>query len=257
MLLFDYQYIKILTCLKKKLYTLYKTHNVYTINSVKNGVERKIYIFITMDRTLWLSYVGTVLILVISPGPSVLLATANSMKHGYKKTVGTILGDLSANLLQIILASAGLASVILSSGHFFYFIKWLGVLYLVFMGIRKVIENPNLEIDMTTSTKKSFWNLYSEGFLMSAANPKAIVFFAALFPLFINKNLALLPQIIGLTLTFLCMDGLSLILYTRFAARLKSYLEDKEKIHLQNKIIGSLLLLSAMLLSMVKRTVSN
>lgn len=55
-----------------------------------------------MNLTLWISFVGTVLVIGITPGPSVLLATANSMNYGTKRTIGTILGDLSANALQII-----------------------------------------------------------------------------------------------------------------------------------------------------------
>lgn len=207
-----------------------------------------------MDITLWVSFIGTVLILVITPGPSVLLATANSMKYGAKKTTGTILGDLSANLLQIVLASAGLATIVISSGELFQLIKWFGVGYLIYMGIQKIISKPNLKMNMAEVKNKSFINLYSEGFLMSAANPKAIVFFAALFPLFTNPNLTFLPQVIVLAITFLILDGLSLVAYTRFATNLKDYLENNQKIHIQNKIVGSLLILSGILLSMVKRT---
>ncbi len=207
-----------------------------------------------MDLTLWISFIGTVLILVITPGPSVLLATANSMKYGAKKTTGTILGDLSANLLQIILASAGLATIVNSSGELFQLIKWFGVAYLVYTGIRKILSTPKIELSKSNSKDRSFLNLYSEGFLMSAANPKAIVFFAVLFPLFINESLLFIPQIIILAVTFLILDGLSLLIYTHFATRLKSYLENKEKVHLQNKIVGSLLILSGLMLSIVKRT---
>ena len=89
---------------------------------------------------------------------------------------------------------------------------------------------------------------------MSAANPKAIVFFAALFPLFLNDSLPLLPQITILAITFLTLDGLSLFAYTIFAEKLKSYLENQEKIHLQSKIVGTLLILSGLMLSLVNRT---
>lgn len=98
---------------------------------------------------------------------------------------------------------------------------------------------------------KSFFNLYTEGFLISAANPKAMVFFAALFPLFINQSLPFLPQIVILAITFLILDGLSLLIYTHFATKLKGYLENKEKVYLQNKIVGTLLILSGLMLSMV------
>ncbi|HHC80720.1 MAG TPA: LysE family translocator [Flavobacteriia bacterium] len=207
-----------------------------------------------MDLTLWISFIGTVLILALTPGPSVLLATANSMKYGAKKTTGTILGDLSANLLQIILASSGLASIIISSGELFQLIKWFGVAYLIYIGISKIISTPKIELNKKNSKDRSFLNLYNEGFLMSAANPKAIVFFAALFPLFINESLPFIPQVIVLGATFLIIDGLSLFVYAFFATRLKNYLEDNEKVHLQNKIVGSLLILSGLMLSTVRRT---
>ncbi len=206
-----------------------------------------------MDTFVWLSFIGTTLILTLTPGPSVLLASANSMKYGFQKTTGTILGDLSANLLQIALASAGLASIVVTSGEIFGLLKWLGVAYLIYMGIRKILEKPATEMDMTLNNNRTFLNLYTEGFLMSAANPKAILFFATLFPLFISESLPFLPQIIILAVTFLFLDGLCLMLYARFANKLKAYLEDQEKVSLQNKIVGSLLILSGLLLSTVKR----
>ena len=207
-----------------------------------------------MNLTIWMSYVGTVLILTLTPGPSVLLATSNSMKFGAKKTIGTILGDLSANLLQIILASAGLASIVVASGEIFQLIKWSGVLYLIYLGVRSILATPKVLITQKRLAHSGFFSLYSQGFLMSAANPKAIIFFAALFPLFINEHQPFLPQVIILTVTFLMLDGLSLFFYSYFATQLKDYLENQEKVHLQNKIVGTLLILSGLMLSLVRRT---
>lgn len=204
-----------------------------------------------MDLTLWISFVVTVTILAITPGPSVLLATANSMKYGSKKTVGTILGDLSANLCQILLASAGLATIVVASGELFQTIKWLGVIYLIYMGLKKLITKNDIDLRMDKTKSRSFWNLYGEGFLMSAANPKAIVFFAALFPLFITNDYSFWSQVAILALTFLVIDGLSLLIYTQFARRLKSYLENSKKVHLQNRIVGVLLIASGLLLSTI------
>ena len=207
-----------------------------------------------MNLTLWFSFIGTVLIIAFTPGPSVLLATANSMNHGVKKTIGTILGDLSANFLQIILSSLGLATIIMTSGEVFYAIKWFGVAYLFYMGITKILSRTKTENFNEKKKEKSFFNLYGEGFMMSASNPKPIVFFAALFPLFIDQNLSFIPQVVILGLTYLVIDGISLLIYVHFASRLKNYLEDNEKIQLQNKIIGTLLVFSGLMLSMVKRT---
>lgn len=207
-----------------------------------------------MTLEVWLSFLGTVLIIGITPGPSVLLATANSMNYGSKKTIGTILGDLTANSLQIILSSLGLASVVIASGEIFSLIKWIGVGYLIYMGVSKIISKPVAGNFIQKSKSRSFFKLYQEGFFMSASNPKAIVFFAALFPLFINQQFAFVPQVIILGLTYLAVDGICLFTYVRFASKLKQYLEDKDKVHLQNKIIGSLLIFSGIMLSLVKRT---
>lgn len=205
-----------------------------------------------IDLSLWLSFVGTVLLLVLTPGPSVLLAVANGMKYGTRKTMGTILGDLSANLIQMTLAAAGLATLITSTGSLFQWIKYAGVAYLVYMGIKKLRAKPGSTISKEQIAGRGFLQLYAEGFLMSAANPKAIVFFAALFPLFLNPATALIPQMLVLGVTFLLLDGSTLWLYARFATRLKSYLENKRQQQLQNKIVGSLLILSGLLLSRVK-----
>ena len=88
---------------------------------------------------------------------------------------------------------------------------------------------------------------------MSAANPKAIVFFAALFPLFISDDYSFWSQVVILAVTFLLIDGLSLLIYVQFAKRLKSYLENSKKVHLQNKIVGVLLIASGLLLSTLSK----
>ncbi len=124
-----------------------------------------------MNLAIWIPFIGTVLILTLTPGPSVLLATSHSMKYGVKKTAGTIFGDLSTNPLQIIFAASGLATIVVSSGEIFQFIKWFGVLYLIYLGIRNIFTTPKISFNKGGFSKKNSFKLYTEGFLMSAANP--------------------------------------------------------------------------------------
>lgn len=206
-----------------------------------------------MNFELWLSFVATFAILAITPGPSVLLATANGMNYGSRKAVGTILGDLSANALQILAASIGLATIIMTSGEIFQAIKWCGVAYIVYLGVRKFLAAPSSGALKAKEGEKGFFKLYTEGFLMSASNPKAIVFIAAFFPLFIDESLPFAPQVFLLGLTYLIMDGACLLTYLHFADRLKGYLENKQQVNLQNKVIGGLLVLSGVLLALVRK----
>ena len=206
-----------------------------------------------MIPELWLAFVGTVAVLALTPGPSVLLATSNTINYGMNKSTGTILGDLSANLIQIILASIGLASIISASAELFGILKWGGVFYLIFIGVKKIFFNPATFQFDTELKPKSFKALYAQGFFVSASNPKAVIFFATLFPLFIDVHESFVLQIVVLALTFLVIDGISLLVYSSFANRIKSFLQNSRKVHMQNKIVGSLQVLSGLMLSLVRR----
>ena len=207
-----------------------------------------------MIPELWLAFVGTVAVLALTPGPSILLATSNSINYGLNKSTGTILGDLSANLIQILLASIGLASIISASAELFGLLKWGGVCYLIFIGVKKIFFSPAAFHFGKELKPKSFKALYIQGFFVSASNPKAVIFFATLFPLFIDVHESFLLQIVVLAFTFLIIDGLSLLIYSSFATRLKGFLQNSRKVHMQNKIVGSLQLLSGIMLSLVRRT---
>lgn len=93
-----------------------------------------------MDLFVWLFFVGMVMFIVFIFGFSVLLVIVNSMKYGVKKIVGIILGDLSVNLCQIVLVLLGLVLFVIFFGVVFQFIKWCGVVYLIYMGLFKIFS---------------------------------------------------------------------------------------------------------------------
>ena len=80
-----------------------------------------------MQLQWWVAYVTTILILMSTPGPSHILMLSNSLTHGYKRSLATLAGDLSANMLQMGVAAAGLVTVIQCSRSFFVYVKWGGV----------------------------------------------------------------------------------------------------------------------------------
>ena len=117
-----------------------------------------------MDN-LFIFFLGQLYYLPSRRDQAFLLATANGMNYGVKKTVGTILGDLSANLLQMTCAALGLATVVIQSGFLFTALKWAGVCYLIFMGIMKIIKSPTLDINVKLKdNKRTFIQMYREGF---------------------------------------------------------------------------------------------
>ncbi|MEO3417059.1 LysE family translocator [Roseovarius sp. CAU 1744] len=167
-----------------------------------------------MTFETWTLYVITVLALMSTPGPSQLLMLSNSGAHGFRRALSTAAGDLSANALQMLAAGLGLAALIAASGTALAVIKWAGVVYLIWLGIRMIRrakpDDPGLN---EIRPRKSLGNLWMQGFLTSAANPKAVVFFAALFPQFISAHGAFWPQFLILSATYIALDGVFLSAY--------------------------------------------
>jgi homoserine/homoserine lactone efflux protein len=149
---------------------------------------------VTVAFDTWLLYLGTIIIFMSAPGPSHLLMISVGMSNAFPRSLATASGDLSANVIQIILAGVGLATLVVSSQYGFTIIKWLGVVYLVWMGVQKLRATFLEAQTIDEAPAVSLQSLWLKGFITSAANPKAVVFFAALFPLFITENIALLPQ---------------------------------------------------------------
>lgn len=201
-----------------------------------------------MSLELWAAYVTTVFIFLLSPGPSHLLMLSNSFSCGFGKSWATAAGDLSANTLQIAAASAGLAGAIYASQSLFAWVKWAGVAYLVYLGINMMRRKnaPDLSGRDKGRTRKS---LYWQGFITSAANPKAVVFFAALLPQFVNPLEPTAPQFLILGLSYLVIDGMFLALYGRFADFIAQRFERHVARYL-NQTAGLLLIGSAVLLGL-------
>ena len=174
-----------------------------------------------MTVETYLLYLVTVLMFFAHPpGPSQLLFVAGSIRHGVRRALPIMAGDLSANTLQIIAAGFGLAGAIAASADLFTAIKWAGVAYLVYVGVRiiRAAGRP------AKAEAPAPGRLFRTGFLTSAANPYAVVFFAALFPQFLNTAAPLAPQIAILGLTYLVIDGAILLAMGGAAQRLAQLL---------------------------------
>ena len=183
-----------------------------------------------------------------TPGPSQLLMLSNSIGNGFRRSVATAAGDLSANFLQMIVASVGLVGVIQSSREFFIIVKWAGVAYLVYLGLKQFFSKSDNQPRLGRD-KRSRNALYWQGFVTSAANPKAVIFFAALFPQFINPAAPLMRQFVVLSSTYIMIDGIFLCCYGKFADWISHKFYSSSGRYL-NKVSGSFLIGAAILLGL-------
>ncbi len=208
-----------------------------------------------MTFDTWLLYVVTVLVLMSTPGPSHLLMLSVSMSNGFQRSLATAAGDLTANALQILLAGMGLAAVVSASRYGFTVIKWAGVAYLVWIGVRQIIASFRSLDGAASASVISIRQLWMRGFVTSAANPKAVVFFAALFPQFLDNTQPLAIQIAVLGTTYIFIDGCFLAMYGKGASWIAQKLRGRHKAWI-DRAGGAALVFAAVLLGMrsVERT---
>ena len=206
-----------------------------------------------MSTALLLAYLGTVVVLALTPGPSTMLGSAHGMRYGARGTLPTIAGDLSANTLQMLAAAVGLGAIITNSASAFTVVKWAGVGYLAWIGLNHLRHAGDDIESGNGDAVRNAWTRYGQGFVTSASNPKAIVFFAALFPQFIDPSAMVLPvavQLLTLGVVFLVVDGLSVFLYAATAGRLSTWLSAKGRVAAQRRFTGIALIGAAGLLSL-------
>lgn len=211
-----------------------------------------------MTYSNWLIYVLAVLILTASPGPSVLLCVSKSVSHGFRNAFITALGSLIAIITIMTLSFTGLGVVIATSDIAFTFIKWGGAAYLIYLGIQALrSKTDNFVLSESSSSPKDMLSHWLSGFIVGASNPKAIVFFTALFPQFIDTQSSLLPQYLILAATFAVMELFWLSFYAGIARRSSEWLTRPGRAKRFNQITGGVFIGAGLLLSSTSRATTN
>ena len=147
----------------------------------------------------------TVFIASIIPGPSMLLALTHGMQYGVRRTAASALGNVLVTLVQASISIAGLGTVLLASHMVFLVIKWAGAAYLIHLGINILRTSdlwsfpgqPRERIE-----KKPLTKMFLQAVFVTAGNPKAILFFTAVYPQFIHPDETFFSQsslLLGIT----------------------------------------------------------
>jgi threonine/homoserine/homoserine lactone efflux protein len=212
---------------------------------------------IAMTISTWLLYVAAVFVLTVTPGPSVLMCISTSVNLGARKALLAALGSTTAIVGIMTLSALGLGAILTASDTLFTALKWLGAAYLAYLGITSLLSKTS-EISMVGGgiNEKTNVSIYSKGFLVGASNPKALLFFGALFPQFINPNAAQLSQFLILGVTFIFFELGWLMIYALTASKAKVWLQQPRRATMFNRATGVVFLLAAGLLATSKRSAS-
>lgn len=186
----------------------------------------------------YLTYILLAITVTAIPGPAVILTIRNSIKYGYKISIANIFGNFLAMVILATISAIGLGAIILASQTLFYILKILGCFYLVYLGI-KVWTSPLNQVQVNEQTnKKDLIQIFKEGFYIGLSNPKAIAFFTALFPQFIDPTREYFFQFTTLILTIEGISFLVLFFYAILAFKLSEYLTKEKTAKKFNKLTG-------------------
>ena len=159
-----------------------------------------------MDLHVWLIYLLAAIGLSLSPGPNGLLALTHGALHGRQKALFTVLGGCAGFIAVIALSMFGIGALLKTSLVWLTVLKWLGGAYLVWLGIQ-VWRSPPISLEPEPSVEpRSRRSLFQQGALSAMTNPKAILFFAAFLPQFIDPSRNLLGQFLVMAGTFAAIE---------------------------------------------------
>jgi threonine/homoserine/homoserine lactone efflux protein len=190
---------------------------------------------------LWLAFVAASVVLLIIPGPTILTVISYSMAHGRRANVPLVaavaLGDSTALLLSLL----GLGALLATSAFWFTVVKWAGGLYLLYLGIKLLLAGISPAELAAPAAPGSRWKLFAHTWLVTALNPKGIVFFVAFLPQFITPGAGLTQQLWVLAVTFVLLATLNATLYAVFAGSARRLLASPRAQRRFNIAGGSLL----------------
>lgn len=202
-----------------------------------------------IDHSLYLAFIAAVTVLMLIPGPNVALIVANSVAHGPRYGLLTVAGTSTAMVLQLALVALGMTPLLGALGSGFEFLRWCGVGYLVFLGIREW-QAPAVDLTKTRPGRKSPRAMLTRALLVSMTNPKTLLFYGAFFPQFVAAEHAFLPQVVLLSVTFVAIAVLVDGSWALAAARARHLLATRGR--LRNRIAGGMLMAAGAVLAMAR-----
>lgn len=194
-----------------------------------------------MSLELWFAFVVASAILLVIPGPTILTVISYSVAHGQRANLplvaGVALGDCTALALSLL----GLGALLATSALWFTIVKLVGGFYLLYLGFKLLTASVPIDARPAPVTPHSRWQLFLNTYLVTALNPKGIVFFVAFLPQFIDHQANVKTQLWILAVTFVVMAIINSSLYSFFAASARDMLASAQARRHFNWVGGSLL----------------
>lgn len=203
----------------------------------------------------WLLYVTTIFIVILIPGPLSLFMVTNSLSYGIKKTAPAFIGGVCASSLYLVASATGLGALIIASENLFSMLKFIGAIYLIYLGVTtwiaaKNAQESNIEVNSETAVNKK--SMFSKAFLLGASNPKDLLFFIAFLPQFISAQAPLFNQLVVIVATWVVVDLICKLIYGSSANLLKPVLTTAKNKMRFDKTVGGIFVAAGASAALIK-----
>jgi homoserine/homoserine lactone efflux protein len=205
-----------------------------------------------MDLTVWITYFFTAIALSVTPGPGVFSSLSSGLHHGVRLGIWNAVGMQVANLLHVIVVALGLGAILLASEGLFTTVKWLGVAYLVYLGVA-TWRAPVHAFEDHPQAARGARAIFARGFLVNLTNPKGILFFVAVLPQFIDVHRPQALQYALLATTTFAVDLVVMTGYIALAAKVLRALKDESRLRWVNRGLGGLFVAAGLALAALRR----
>lgn len=194
-----------------------------------------------MTFELWLAFAAASIVLLLIPGPTILTVISYSVAHGKRANIPLVLAVALGDSTALALSLLGLGTLLTTSAFWFTTIKWAGGLYLIYLGVKLILTGFTTSMVSVAELPGSRWKLFANTWLVTALNPKGIVFFIAFLPQFLNTAAPAAPQLWILASTFVFLATLNATMYAVFATTAKRILRSP-KAHKRFNLAGGSML---------------
>ena len=204
-----------------------------------------------MSLELYLAFVAATALLILTPGPMVAYVVGTTLSRGLRHGLVAVAGSMLASAIQLAIVAAGLTAILNLASEAFFWIKWIGVAYLFYLGVRALREKADVldadTVAIHVSARRTFW----EAAIVNLTNPKALLFHGAFLPLFVSPAAPVGPQLLLLAVTFLVIGGALDSMWAMTAARSRPLLARLGR--WRHRVTGGVLLTAAAGLALVRK----
>ncbi len=203
-----------------------------------------------MSITIWLGFLLASAICIFSPGPTIMYIISQSLEYGKKSVFPAILGVVLGDFFAMVLSLAGLGILMKTSPKLFVIFKLFCACYLVYMGLKswtRLNKKSKKEKHHHSHIEKHRKDFFLGPFLVTAFNPKDIMFFVAFFPQFITEEYSILSQSLILMVTFLILVAINISLYGYFSATLGKFVSSTKSKVILSRISGIVLITAGLI----------